>query len=112
MFFILTAPSSLTIKSLSLKPPARRNFLKSNKVELKYIIDEFIRIAISNPNINFILLNNGLEIYNLKSSTLSKRIISLFKKSYEQQLVLCDEKFGNIFFPTHSSVYCKKAPNS
>ena len=88
--------TSIIIKNIFFTVPARRNFLKSNKVELKYIIDEFIRIAISNSNINFILLNNELEIYNLKSSTLSKRIISLFKKSYEQQLVLCDEKFGNI----------------
>jgi DNA mismatch repair protein MutL len=88
--------TSIIVKNIFFTVPARRNFLKSNKVELKYIIDEFIRIAISNPNINFILLNNELEIYNLKSSTLSKRIISLFKKSYEQQLVLCDEKFGNI----------------
>ena len=88
--------TSIIVKNIFFTVPARRNFLKSNKVELKYIIDEFIRIAISNPNINFILLNNELKIYNLKSSTLSKRIISLFKKSYEQQLVLCDEKFGNI----------------
>ena len=88
--------TSIIVKNIFFTVPARRNFLKSNKVELKYIIDEFIRIAISNPNINFILLNNELEVYNLKSSTLSKRIISLFKKSYEQQLVLCDEKFGNI----------------
>jgi len=88
--------TSIIIKNIFFTVPARRNFLKSNKVELKYIIDEFIRIAISNSNINFTLLNNELEIYNLKSSTLSKRIISLFKKSYEQQLVLCDEKFGNI----------------
>ena len=88
--------TSIIIKNIFFTIPARRNFLKSNKVELKYIIDEFIRIAISNSKINFILLNNELEIYNLKSSTLSKRIISLFKKSYEQQLVLCDEKFGNI----------------
>ena len=88
--------TSIIVKNIFFTVPARRNFLKSNKVELKYIIDEFIRIAISNSNINFTLLNNELEIYNLKSSTLSKRIISLFKKSYEQQLVLCDEKFGNI----------------
>ena len=88
--------TTIIVKNIFFNIPARRNFLKSNPVELKYIIDEFIRLALSNHHINFILINNEIEIYNLKNSNLKKRIISLFKKNYEQQLVSCNEKFGDI----------------
>ena len=88
--------TTIIVKNIFFNIPARRNFLKSNPVELKYIIDEFIRVALSNSHVNFILINNEFEIYNLKNSNLKKRIIFLFKKNYEQQLVSCNEKFGDI----------------
>ena len=90
------AGTTIIAKNLFFSIPARRNFLKSNNVELKHIIDEFIRCALSNCEINFTLTNEKSEIYNLKSSNLTKRIISIFKKSYEKQLISCDEKFGAI----------------
>ena len=88
--------TTIIAKNLFFSIPARRNFLKSNNVELKHIIDEFIRCALSNCEINFTLTNEKSEIYNLKSSNLTKRIISIFKKSYEKQLISCNEKFGAI----------------
>ena len=88
--------TTIIAKNLFFSIPARRNFLKSNNVELRHIIDEFIRCALSHCEINFTLTNEKSEIYNLKSSNLTKRILSIFKKSYEKQLISCDEKFGAI----------------
>ena len=88
--------TTIITKNLFFNIPARRNFLKSNNIELRHIIDEFIRCALSNKNISFILINEDSEIFNLKKSNLSKRIISIFKKKYEKQLISCNEKFGAI----------------
>ena len=86
----------INVKNLFFNIPARRNFLKSNNVELRHIIDEFIRCAISNFDVNFILVNEEAEMFNLKKSNLKKRIISIFKKSYEEYLIQCEEEFDSI----------------
>ena len=57
--------SSFVVKNLFYNVPARRNFLKSDKIEYKHILEEFIRISISNSNIKLKLVHNGKEIYNL-----------------------------------------------
>ncbi len=88
--------TSINAKNLFYNIPARRNFLKSNNLEIKYIIDEFIRCAISNPKISFSLINEEAEMYNLKSTNLRKRIISIFKKSYEKNMIESEEKFDAI----------------
>ena len=88
--------TSITCKNLFYSVPARRNFLKSNNVELRHIIEEFIRSAIANYNLNFILVNEEAEVYNLKGTNLKKRLVSIFKKSYENNLISCEEKYGGI----------------
>ena len=88
--------TSINAKNLFYNIPARRNFLKSNNVELRHIIDEFIRTAISHPKIKFILINEEAEMYNLDPTNLKKRIVSSFKKSYENNLITCNEKYGAI----------------
>ena len=88
--------TSINAKNLFYNIPARRNFLKSDNLETKYIIDEFIRCAISHPEISFILVNHKAEMYNLKKTNLKKRLISVFKKSYENNLIECKEKYGAI----------------
>ena len=57
--------TSIAVKSLFFNIPARRNFLKSDTVELRHIIDEFQRIALANPEINFLFFNNGSELFDL-----------------------------------------------
>ena len=88
--------TSINAKNLFYNIPARRNFLKSDNLETKYIIDEFIRCAISHPEVSFILVNHKVEMYNLKKTNLKKRLISVFKKSYENNLIECKEKYGAI----------------
>ena len=88
--------TSINAKNLFYNIPARRNFLKSDNLETKYLIDEFIRCAISHPEVSFILVNHKAEMYNLKKTNLKKRLISVFKKSYENNLIECKEKYGAI----------------
>jgi DNA mismatch repair protein MutL len=79
------------VKNLFYNVPARRNFLKSNPVELKHIIDEFQRVALANPQVGFSMYHADDEVYNLPAGKLARRIIDLFGKNYEQQLANCTE---------------------
>ena len=86
----------INVKNLFFNIPARRNFLKSNNVELRHIFDEFIRCALSNHKVNFILVNEEVEVFNLKKSNLKKRIIEILKKDYEKKVIECKEEFDGI----------------
>jgi DNA mismatch repair protein MutL len=83
--------TSILVKNLFYNIPARRNFLKSNPVEMRHILDEFQRIALSNPEIKFSLIQNEQETYSLPVEKLGKRIVDLFGKSYREQLAACEE---------------------
>lgn len=83
--------TSITVKNLFFNIPARRNFLKSNAVESKHILEEFQRLALCYPAIAFSFYQNEEELYNLPASKLSQRIVGLFGKSYQEQLVACQE---------------------
>jgi len=83
--------TSVEVKNLFYNVPARRNFLKSNSVEMRHIIDEFQRSALSHPLISFKLHQNDMEVYSLPSGKLVKRIINIFGRSYQEQLVVCRE---------------------
>lgn len=84
--------SSIAVKNLFYNVPARRNFLKSNPVELRHINDEFQRVALANPDVKFSLIQNDLETFNLDAGKLSKRVVQLFGKNYSQQLIPCSEE--------------------
>ena len=84
--------TNLLIKNLFFNVPARRNFLKSNSVEMRHIIDEFQRVALANPEVAFTLFHNDQEIYNLPAGKLSRRIVDMFGKSYREQLNFCEEQ--------------------
>jgi DNA mismatch repair protein MutL len=85
------AGTSISIKNLFYNVPARRNFLKSNAVEFRHILDEFIRVALANPSVAFSLYQNDLEVYNLHPGRLSQRIVAIFGNSYKEQLAACKE---------------------
>jgi len=87
-----TSGTSILVKNLFFNVPARRNFLKSENVELKNIIEELTRTALAHPNIAFKLYHNDHELYNLKSSNLKQRIIQIFGDSYTQKVVPLEEK--------------------
>ncbi len=83
--------TSISIKNLFFNVPARRNFLKSNPVEMRHIIDEFQRVALANPQVFFSLHHDGQEVYHLPPVTLKQRIIHLFGNNYNQRLVPVEE---------------------
>jgi len=90
------AGTSLAVKNLFYNIPARRNFLKSNGVEMRHITDEFTRVALANPQVVFKLYQNDLETFNLPKGKLSQRIVGLFGAGYKEQMVKCTEETDQI----------------
>ncbi len=88
--------TSISVRNLFYNIPARRNFLKSNGVETRHLVDEFQRIALANPQIEFEFYQNDLETYNLTNGKLSQRIVGLFGKNYKEQLATCSEETDSI----------------
>lgn len=80
------------VKNLFYNVPARRNFLKSNDIEFKHIKEEFERLTLAHPDIEFQLIHNGSEVFNLKSTVLRKRIIDIIGDKQNERLVPIDEK--------------------
>lgn len=83
--------TSVSVKNLFFNIPARRNFLKSNTVELRHVIDEFHRVALAHPNIGFALYNNGSETFNLPISNFRQRIVNIFGNKTNEKLVPVEE---------------------
>jgi DNA mismatch repair protein MutL len=83
--------ASIAMKNLFFNVPARRNFLKSNAAEMRHIVDEFIRVALSFPDIRFTLTSNGQEIFHLEKGTLKQRIIQILGAHYTSKLVSVQE---------------------
>ncbi|MEP6950911.1 MAG: DNA mismatch repair endonuclease MutL, partial [Ginsengibacter sp.] len=87
-----TAGTNISMKNLFFNVPARRNFLKSNASELRHIVDEFIRVAMSFPDLFFSLTSNGQEVFHLEKSSLKQRIIQLLGNNYNTKLVNVKEE--------------------
>ena len=82
--------SDFSVKNLFFNVPARRKFLKSNQTELSNIVAEFERIALVNPDISFVLSHNGTEMLNLPAIPLRQRIMGVFGKKLNQELLSLD----------------------
>ena len=84
--------SSFSVKNLFFNVPARRNFLKSDQVEVRHIVDEFQRIAMAHPQLSFRLQSNGNDLFNLKPGTLRQRVVAIFGVKHDERLVPIDEE--------------------
>jgi DNA mismatch repair protein MutL len=84
--------TSIAVKNLFFNIPARRNFLKSDQVELRHIIDEFQRVAMAHPKVGFQMFNNGSEHFNLPSENFRQRIVHIFGKRTNERLVPVGEE--------------------
>lgn len=84
--------TSISVRNLFYNIPARRNFLKSNPVELRHIVDEFQRLALAHPDKAFSMIQTDELVHDLAPAKLSQRIINLFGKGYQQQLAACQEE--------------------
>lgn len=84
--------TSISVKNLFYNIPARRNFLKSNPVELRHIIDEFQRLALAHTEVAFTFVQTDEIVYDLPVGKLSQRIVNVFGKTYQEQLAPCQEE--------------------
>lgn len=83
--------TSFSIKNLFFNIPARRQFLKSDGIEMKHIIDEFQRVVLTHPKIAFELIHNENVVFKLIEGTLKQRIVGVFGDRYNQRLVPVEE---------------------
>lgn len=84
--------TSIGVKNLFYNIPARRNFLKSDAVEIRYIIDEFQRVALAHPQISFSLFHNGNELFQLPTTNYRQRIVNIFGGKTNEKLVPVEEE--------------------
>ena len=81
----------ISVRNLFYNIPARRKFLKSDNVELRHIMNEFVRQALCHPELSFTLKHNDKDLYILKNSGLKERILRLFTKNINKKLIPIDE---------------------
>lgn len=84
--------TNISMKNLFFNVPARRNFLKSNSVETKHIIEEFIRVSMAFPNLFFSLTSNGQQVFHLEAGSLKQRVIAILGSYYNSKLVQVQEQ--------------------
>lgn len=83
--------TSISMKNLFFNVPARRNFLKSNAAELRHIVDEFTRVAMSFPEVFFSFHSNGQQVFHLDKGSLKQRVVQLLGNQYNAKLVTVSE---------------------
>jgi DNA mismatch repair protein MutL len=89
---VLPKGTSFSVKNLFFNIPARRNFLKSETVEHRHIVDEFQRVALAHPNIHFTYYHNGSDMFNLPQSNFRQRIVNIFSGKTNEKLVPVQEE--------------------
>jgi DNA mismatch repair protein MutL len=89
---VLPKGTSFSVKNLFFNIPARRNFLKSETVEHRHIVDEFQRVALAHPNIHFTYYHNGSDLFNLPQSNSRQRIVNIFSGKTNEKLVPVQEE--------------------
>lgn len=100
--------TSVSVKNLFFNIPARRNFLKSDTLEMNRITDEFVRVALAHPSLSFELYRDDTPVYKLSPSSLRRRIVGIFKSNTDNKLVPIDEKteaadiYGFVYKPEYA----------
>ena len=85
---ITPAGSNFAVRNLFYNTPARRKFLKSDNVELKHIVEEFTRVALTRPEIAFSLRSNDRDLYQLRpAKSLKFRILDLLGSGVAEDIV-------------------------
>lgn len=83
--------TTISVKNLFYNIPARRNFLKSDAVETRHVIDEFHRVALAHPGLEFNMIHNGSDVFRLPATNLKQRLIHIFGRKTEEKLVPVSE---------------------
>lgn len=88
------AGTSIHVRSLFFNVPARRQFLKSDAVEMKHVLEEFQRVALAHPAIRFRLLHNEQELFHLEPGNERQRVVHIFGRKHDERLVPVSESTG------------------
>ena len=83
--------TSVAVKNLFFNIPARRNFLKSDPVELRHIMDEFHRVALAHPQVGFSMYHNNNDLFDLRPENFRQRIVHIFGSKTNERLVPVNE---------------------
>jgi len=83
--------TTFSVRNLFYNIPARRYFLKTDAIEFKHIIDEFERVAITHPEVHFVLTHNGNVVFDLPRSNFKQRVVHVFGSKFQDQLVMLEE---------------------
>ncbi|WP_203292931.1 DNA mismatch repair endonuclease MutL [Luteirhabdus pelagi] len=89
---VVAKGTTVSVKNLFYNIPARRNFLKSNPVETRHIIDEFHRVALAHPQVAFSMTHNGSDVFQLQASNIRQRIVGIFGTKTNEKLVPVEEE--------------------
>ena len=89
---VVPTGTTISVKNLFYNIPARRNFLKSNTVETRHIIDEFHRVALAHPQVEFHMLHNGSDVFKLPQAKKKQRIVNVFGNKMKEKLVPVNEE--------------------
>ncbi|MDG1781107.1 MAG: DNA mismatch repair endonuclease MutL [Flavobacteriales bacterium] len=84
--------TSFAIRNLFFNVPARRQFLKTDAVETKHIMDEFQRVALAHPEVTMSMHHNGNEVYHLPKGSFRQRAVGIFGQKYDERLVPVEEE--------------------
>ena len=79
------------VKNLFYNVPARRYFLKSDTIELRHMMDEFQRVALAHPDVEFHFNHNGNEVYQLPAAAIRQRVVHILGSKYNDKLVPVEE---------------------
>lgn len=83
--------TSISVKNIFYNTPARRNFLKSDAVEMRHIVEEFERVVLVHNDVTFTLHHNDNELFHLRASTLRQRVVNVFGAKFNERLVPVQE---------------------
>lgn len=105
--------TNIFVKNIFFNTPARRNFLKSDSVEFSHINEEFIRVALVNTDVSFILYHNEQMQYRLEESNQKRRIIDIFGSNLKEKLLPIEENIEVVKLKGFvcKAELCKKTKN-
>lgn len=84
--------TTFIVKNLFYNIPARRYFLKSDTVEFRHVLEEFQRVALVHPDIEFSLFNNDKPVFQLTKGNLKQRIVHIFGNQINEKLLPVEAK--------------------
>jgi len=88
--------TAISVKNLFYNVPARRNFLKSDTVEIRHIIEEFIRVSAVNCDVSFTYYSNDKLVFKLLAGSMKLRIVALFGNVYNERLIHIEQKTDKV----------------